>query len=363
MPTSDGSLANALANLNQGRVLQSISQLKEIIRSDPSNAPANFYLSTLYTQMADFDVAERYLRRAMEGGPPQAAYYHQLGLIRYRQKQWRAALTLFNQALEIGARNTAAVVWRSIGDVQLELFDRDAALQAYEAALRIAPDDAQAQLALGQLYLDRGNAELALPQLLSALKLDAKLGAAYLSSARAYRQTGNVQAAIDLLNRAVDMNPADQDSRYALGQALLAAGKVDDGRKELAKYETTRDQVETANRHYKTGMSLIESGRLSDAEKALREAVRLAPSYSPALSALGTVLLDQGSPDKAVGFLKRAVELNPLNASTWFSLGSAYFKVGKPQEALEPARNAIVLDDTDSRYRQLLVAIESKGKK
>ena len=68
----------------------------------------------------------------MELNPRQGAHYYQLGLIRYRQKQWSAALGLFRQSPGTGRGKQRSVrVWRSIGDVQLELFDRDAALQAY----------------------------------------------------------------------------------------------------------------------------------------------------------------------------------------------------------------------------------------
>src|SRR5262245_6484846 len=134
MSSRDATLSSALAELNQGRVLESIEQFKAILQSDPANDRAHFYLSTLYTEMNQMEVAERYLRRAMELNPGQGTHLHQLGLIRYRQKQWRPALGFFKQSLELGVGNNEAAVWRSIGDVEAELFDRDAALQAYETS-------------------------------------------------------------------------------------------------------------------------------------------------------------------------------------------------------------------------------------
>src|SRR5438132_13743140 len=89
MSSRDSSLSAALAELDKGHVLESIQQFKQIVRSDPANGPAYFYLSTLYTEMKEYAFAERYLQRAMEVGPNQGAHYYQLGLIRYRQKQWR----------------------------------------------------------------------------------------------------------------------------------------------------------------------------------------------------------------------------------------------------------------------------------
>src|SRR5207247_7743858 len=122
--------------------LESFEQFKQILQSDPANGPAYFYLSTLYTQMNEFEVAERYLRRAMELNPKQSAHYLQLGLIRFRQKKFRPALESFQEALRLGPGGKEAVVWRSIGDVQVELFDREAALKAYETSLELQPKDA-----------------------------------------------------------------------------------------------------------------------------------------------------------------------------------------------------------------------------
>src|SRR5262245_18239784 len=117
MPSRDASISSALAELNKDRVLESIDQFKEILRTDPANDRAYFYLSTLYTEMNELEVAERYVRRAMEVKPGQGVHLHQLGLIRYRQKQWCPALVFFKQALEVALGNNESAVWRSIGDV------------------------------------------------------------------------------------------------------------------------------------------------------------------------------------------------------------------------------------------------------
>src|SRR5215211_3000301 len=116
MSSRDSSLSAALAELDKGRILESIQQLKQIVRTNPADGSAYFYLSTLYTQMGEHAVAERYIQRAIEINPKQGEYYHQLGLIRDRQKQWGAALGLFKQALEIGSGKNEAPVWKSIGD-------------------------------------------------------------------------------------------------------------------------------------------------------------------------------------------------------------------------------------------------------
>jgi tetratricopeptide (TPR) repeat protein len=363
MPPRDPSLSAALSDLNKGHVLESIQQLKQIVRSNPNNGSAWFYLSALYTEMKEYAFAERYLQRAMQTGPKQGAHYYQLGMIRYRQSQWRPALELFEQALAIGSGQNEASVWRSIGDVQLELFDREAALHAYTEALRIQPDDARTRLALGRFYLQRGEAGPALEHLHAALEIDPSLRAAYPVLGRAHLQAGEFQQAVTVLKKALEGDPTDQDSRYALGRALLAMGRDDEGRAESDRYERIRQQVTTADRHYHDALSRLAEGKSSEAETLLRETVRLAPTYGPALQSLGTLLLDHGSPEQALGFLQRAVEVNPLNAAAWHGLGAAYFKSGKISEALEAVRRATVLNEDEVKYQRLLSEIQEKLKR
>jgi tetratricopeptide (TPR) repeat protein len=171
---------------------------------------------------------------------------------------------------------------------------------------------------------------------------------------RAYSQGGDLSSAAGVLRKAVDSNPADQESRYALGRTLVAMGQIDKGREELDKFDEIRQRVNSANNNYQTALSRLADGNFSEAEKLFRESVRLAPAYGPALHSLGALLLDRGSPEKALDFLRRAAEANPLNADTWYSLGLAYSKSGKVPEALDASNRAVILNEDDERYRQLL---------
>jgi tetratricopeptide (TPR) repeat protein len=362
MASRDAAVSSALAELEKGHVLESIEQFKEILRANPADGPSYFYLSTLYNQMNEYGVAERYLKRAMELDPKQGAHYYQLGLIRYRQKQWVAALDLFKQALELGSGSNDARVWRSIGEVQLELFDRDAALQAYTEALRLQPSDPLTHLAVGQFYLERGDSDRAAEHLVSALEIDPTLRAAYPLLGRAYRQSGNSLSAVSVFKKALATDPSDQESRYTLGQTLLAMGQAAEGRQELDKYEAIRQQVGSAEANYKTALARLAEGKIAEAEKLLREAVRLAPMYGPALNSLGTLLLEHGSADKALPFLERAVQANPLNAAHWYSLANADLKLGKLTGALTAANNAVTLNEDEALYQRLVADIQKRLK-
>jgi tetratricopeptide (TPR) repeat protein len=245
----------------------------------------------------------------------------------------------------------------------LELFDRDAALQAYTQSLRLQPGDPRTRLALGRFYQERGETSRAIEHLRAAIEADPALRAAYPLLGRAYQQSGDLPSAASILKSALDRDPADQESRYALARVLLTMGREDEGRTEMERYDQIRAQVATAERSYQNALTSITAGKLSEAENTLREAVRLAPNYGPALQSLGALLLDRGSPEKALGFLERSIQLNPLNAATWFSLGAAYAKSGRLAEALEAAKRAVALNDDNPQYQKQLNDIQARLKR
>jgi len=352
-------LTLALGELNNGRVLEAIGQLKQIARTDPGFAPAYFYLSRLYLEMGEFTAAESYLDRALKAGPERGSYYHQLGLIRFRQKRWREALTLFERGLKTGVEDEATV-WRNIGDASAELFDRERALEAYAISLRIQPNDARTRLALGRFYLERNESEKAVVELRAAVDLKQDLPGALAGLGRAYRRLGDLPATVNILERAVTLDPADQESRYGLAQALLAMGREDEGRKELETHQRLLNQAALANRNFEAGKAKLEAQQLAEAEKLLESAVALAPAYSPALYSLGTVLLDRGKPADAVRALERAAASNPVSAAIQFRLGTAYVRIGRPGDALEATTRALVLDEENAQYQQQMGEIYNR---
>lgn len=352
-------LTLALGELNNGKILDAIGQLKQIVRTDPGFAPPYFYLSRLYLEMGELPAAESYLERALSAGPEQGGYYHQLGLIRFRQKKWREALALFERALRTGAENEA-IVWRNAGDASAELFDRERALEAYENSLQIQPNDARTRLALGRFYLERNESEKAVVELRAAVALKQDLPGAWAGLGRAYRRLGDLTSTVDILKKAVTLDPADQESRYGLAQALLAMGREDEGRKELETHQRLMNQAALANRTFEAGRAKQEAQQLAEAERLLESAVALAPAYSPALYSLGTVLLDRGKPAEAARALERAAASNAVNSAIHFRLGTAYFRSGKPGDALEATRRALVLDEENAGYHRQMGEIYMK---
>lgn len=357
---SQSAVTAALSEINKGNIFEGLRRLKDVVRADPSSDSANFYLSSLYTGIGRYDTAYRHLEASMKANPGRGAYYDQLGLIRRHEGCGAEALVAFQQALRAGIGKDEGTVWRHIGDLQVELLAPDSAIEAYEQALRLEPNDAASHLALGKLYLDRNDLDRAIRDLRAALKIAPGLDGVHLSLGRAYRAAGDLQSAVAIVKQGIERNPSDQDSRYVLAQVLLALRRDDEGRREMDAFRRVQDQIAQTNSTFERAVGSAQAGELDRAEDLLMETLRLAPRYAPALRILGIVRLNRGNSRGAVDVLQQALTSNPLHPEPYFTLAEAYFRDGELTEAVDMIERALVLDDEDPRYYTLLGSIYSK---
>ena len=171
---------------------------------------------------------------------------------------------------------------------------------------------------------------------------------------RAYRASGNPESAIDVLTKAIARDPSDQESRYVLAQTLLAEGRAREGREALRDYQQLQERMIQTNSMFEAAVERAQAGDLAEAEKVLRETLKLAPRYAPALQILGTVLLNRGNVQPALDAFRQSLAVNPLNSETYLNMGAAYLRLGNLNTALEMTEKALVIEDEDARlYNQL----------
>ncbi len=118
--------------------------------------------------------------------------------------------------------------------------------------------------------------------------------------------------------------------------------------------------------HYSLGAALGDMGRLPEAEKELREAVRLQDS-AVAEHTLGAILLDLGKSAEATSCFARARDLGDRSSLLWLNLGLSYSRDGRDQDAaqafqegLAAAEQELIHDPRDSAERARLAYLASR---
>jgi Flp pilus assembly protein TadD len=213
----------------------------------------------------------------------------------------------------------------------LQRSDFDSAIKQFQAALKIAPQDATGHYDLGL-----------------ALKLKDQL-----------------PEAIAEFQKAAQLSPEQPDIHYTLGVTLWQKGDFADSEKELSA--ATAAKPDYAEAYYTLGTVLKQDGKLNDAVVALRKAIEINPDLVGAHTNLAAILRQQGDTMGAEAENRRAQELfkqsNTLQAATFnTNSGKRLLQAGDLDGAISQFRSAIkIAPDYAPAHRQLAQALAQKG--
>jgi tetratricopeptide (TPR) repeat protein len=198
-----------------------------------------------------------------------------------------------------------------LGVSRYRLQQVDAALIAFQSAVRCDPKMLLAYLAMGEAYAVRNNDQEALSAYIVALKLEPRNAAALRGAASVYLRNKVAQKAIDTLEVLVQVDAQDAQAHVDLGAEYLSTGDQD------------------------------------RAGQQFQEALRLQPGKLTALLGLANLYLRKGDSEQAITTLRKIVKLAPNAAEPRFLLGSAYNRLGRFQDALTELQAALRLGEGD----------------
>jgi adenylate cyclase len=204
------------------------------------------------------------------------------------------------------------------------LKDREAVLASralFQQALELDPTYAAARAYLGMTYIvhnlpsnNRLAAEADLERGLSearqAIRLDPNLAIGYQVLSFGLATWGDYPGARQAAQRAVELNPNDPDSLMALSKAQVRFGEYPDA---VANAERARRLHPMAPEYYTYvhGQALYAAGRLDDADKVLDECLIRAPQADDCLLIKTAVLIGQGKLADAEDMMARLLKSNP----------------------------------------------------
>ncbi len=235
-------LEQALQLLNSGKYQESFHIAAEFVRTHPESASGHKIAGMDEYMLGRPSEAIVELLRATELNPkdPDAFYY--LGRLYFSADNPKAALPMFEKALELDPTSVKA---RNHLGQTLEALGRFAdAERAYLAALD--SDTAQPKKSewpyynLGVLYLDSGRIEQAVPLLEQAIKSNAGMTEAKVKLALAFADLHREPEAVALLQEAVRLDSKNAEAHYRLARLLAKSGKREEAQLHFELFERYR---------------------------------------------------------------------------------------------------------------------------
>lgn len=124
-------------------------------------------------------------RTLLQREPGRSDWWFLQGYALGRQGQHAEAVQSYERAIRISPEDEPA--WLSMGQSQGELGQTERAIQTYKQALRYRPESAQAYLALGDLYRKQGTLNLAISSYRECVRYDADSAQGWHGMAVAYQ--------------------------------------------------------------------------------------------------------------------------------------------------------------------------------
>ncbi|HEY1788717.1 MAG TPA: tetratricopeptide repeat protein [Verrucomicrobiae bacterium] len=235
------------------------------------------------------------------------------------------------------------------------------AVQHFNRALQINPDDAKSINNLGKVLTTQGKLDAAVQDYHQALHLEPDNVRILNNLSVALADRGQVNDAVQDLDRALQLKPEDADSYYNLGNIYAARADYDDaGQNYEQALEINPDFAEA---RCNLGLILARQGKLDDAIEQYERAIQVKPHYLDALNDLGGALAAKGDINNAADFYQQALELKPDDPNTLNNLGVILARLGKLDDAVKSFNRAIQLNPNDaSSYNNLGIALASQGK-
>lgn len=223
--------------------------------------------------------------------------------------------------------------------------DVEAAFEAYEQAVALAPDDPDLLAALAQLASQVAMHDVAV-QLWAHLHLSDPTGAATCDGyARALIAAARFPEAVEVLRSVLQLRPEEGGLWTTLGLALTYAGRAEEA---LTFFnEGVRLAPRSASAIYNRGLALCDLGRLADAEADFRAAAKLAGKASERATiefSLATTTLARG--DLASGWALYERRLSP-DAPTYVAFQGMGRRLNTGQDPGEPLAGRSVLVFTE----------------
>ena len=330
----------SLAYFQGNRFGDAVKNFQDALNKTPVNEALYQAMSSTLVKAELTTEAADVMQRAVRAFPSSRRIRYKEAELHRDSGRMRQALATFEAAGQMKApagmppnldRSQLSFIYQRIGGINTDLAELDAALVAYKKSLEISPENADARMALGDLYLRRGQKAEALAEYARLVATHPDSALLHYRLADANLQTGNLTEAAAAAEKALKMDPLLRKARYTYGMSLVRMGRTKEGQQELQQYgkqeadaqaeiDNGRDVV-VSNRG---AAALILDGQVEAGIASFRKSIQAHPRASSLRLNLGIALYTLGRFGEAASTLQELLDSGVDDFIVYRSLASAY---------------------------------------
>ena len=219
----------------------------------------------------------------------------------------------------------------------------------YENVLRVQGKHFQALHLLGVVAFQTGNYPRAIELIGKAIRIDPSHAAFHCNLGNALLKLKQLDAAIASYDKALRIKSDFADALANRGVALAELLQFDSA---IASYDKAiAINPDYADAHYNRGNALLELGSSELAVASYNAAIAIRADFADAYCAKGVALKNLGLLDEAVANFRQALTVNPHIVAAHCNLANALLEQDKLDESLACYINSLRLADTEQAKR------------
>ena len=376
-------LNEALTNQMAGKTDAAIQIYEELLPKHPDHPELNHRLGMAYFITGNPDKSLPLVEKSLALKDDIANYHSNYGVVLQALGRHDEAGECFKKSVELDPKDHKA--WFNYARFCTEFADKQDAMKAYQAAIKIKPDyveavhnmvgllmdqndfltseaiidrtlaicpDDEKLIFLKALYFQRkGQLKKAVALLKELLKTPGKEDFVYSRLAVLYRDDGRLELSVEAIRRGASFNKEVAIFYADLGQLFIAQDRIQDG------LDCYRHMLEILGFSHFAHMplrtqyaDLLEKyGRWKDAEEFYRYLLVENATNEGAMIRLGRALQTQGEYKEAIKFYQEGVELKPEIHAIYALIGVCYRELKQNEKAIEWFQKAI---DKDPKFAE-----------
>lgn len=320
----------------------------------PEERKAKYFArATEYIDAANYPKARVALRNVLKIDPKDADAYVLFARVEEKEKNWRNAVQLYQEAVRLNPGHTAALL--TLGKYYLEARLTDHVVEVAETVLRRDPHHAQAHALkiASQVITDAAVLE-AIPKAETlAMEFPTEPDVAILL-ATLYGQRQRYRDAEDTLRQALQTHPKDLDLLNSLNGVLIKANDVAGAERVIRRMIEV--EPESLDHQLRLAHFYVKQAAYGQAETVLRDAVARDPSSEQRRLVLADFFVSRNDLTSAERVLLEATTQLPYASQLQFGIAALYRKMGQEDKARD--RYAALIRE----YHEKPVGLEAKVK-
>ena len=320
-------------------------RIQRVLAQDPGNEDALFDFAATQAQLGRPEEAEKYLDNILEKSPGNLKSAIAFAQIKLSKKDFKAAEGVMTKFTDQYPNSPDAAI--ALGVVYAATGNLESAEVQFRRALRLSPQNASALTALGAIQLRDGKTAEADHTYRQLAQLPQKQHR--LTYAKFLMRQDRRQDAVRELERLVNTDPNDRQTRSALVDAYVTTDRREDAEGVLNK---------ALNKNPKDVEALVQRSQISlqmgsyaAAQRDVEQILRTDPGSAQAHFLMAKVYSGQGDLLRAKAELTRTLEVAPHFLPARVDLANVLLTSNNPEAALQ------TLNDADEKQKRVVLYV------